>query len=424
LQPVDRFDTLAEVDYNYPMWVDVSVARDALPGDYAGTVSVLSGKKVLTEVPLSVHVWDFEFPRECPFNTALFGFWPNHLEKRFGFAHGSNAEKEMMRKGCESLAAHHIVHTSDTVGLVPWRPPVAHLMTSEGERELLEWCQFWKDRGIRLGEVRADERREEFWTRYWPIFKAKGWDKEVYSAHWDEYATIEKAREACAVAEQVRKVAPGLRFMSTAIGAGLTVHEAADPATDIWSTTPRVFTDFRDFFEGRLREGEQVWLYVHHHIRFTASQAAPRTFFWQLSRLGTDGCCLYGLNVWGDEPMPWTPEGLSQPKTYYNYPLGGGVLYWPGEDALLESARLEKIRDGIEDWMCLRMLRERLAAEEKRPQPDHQWMKQARIALRLRDALVSDRIRPDEVFEHNADSVAFEEIRTAVGEALAAAGRL
>ena len=264
---------------------------------------------------------------------------------------------------------------------------------------------------------------EEFWKHYWPIFKARGWDKEMYSGHWDEYSTIAKAREACEVAEKLRRLAPGLRFMSTAIGAGLTVHETADPATDIWSTTPRMFTDRRSFFDARLREGEQVWLYIHHHIRFNAGRAAPRVFFWQLSRLNMDGCCLYGVNVWGGGPMHWTPEGLSQPETYYNYPLGCGVLYWPGRDRLLESVRLENIRDGIEDWMVLRMLQERLSEEEEHPQPTRQWIKQARIALRLRDALVSDRVRSDEVFDHNADPMVFKEVRTAVGDALAAAPR-
>ena len=418
LEPVVSFDTIPGLDRNYPMWVRVRVPRDARPGDYRSSISLLAEGRLLAELPLAVHVWDFELPRKCPLNSALFGFWPNFMEAHFGFGHRSDAEKRMMRAGCESLAAHHLLHTSDTTGMVPWRPSPAHLLTPAGEQELFQWCQFWSSRGLRLGELRVYE--EAFWRHYWPIFKAKGWDREIYSGHWDEYSTLGRAREACAVAERLREIAPGLRFMSTAIGAGLTVHEAADPGTDIWSTTPRIFTEQREFFDGRRRAGEPVWLYIHHHIKFTASQAAPRVFFWQLSRLGLDGCCLYGMNVWGKEPMQWTPQGLVQAKTYVGYPLGCGVLYWPGKDRLLESVRLEKIRDGIEDWMYLGMLHERLSQAKDAGGAGSTWVKQARIALRLRDALVHDRILPGEVFSHNSDPAAFDEIRAAVGDALAA----
>ena len=109
-----------------------------------------------------------------------------------------------------------------------------------------------------------------------------------------------------------------------------------------------------------------------------------------------------------------------QAKTYVGNPLGCGVLYWPGEGRLLESVRLEKIRDGIEDWMYLRMLQERMNRAKAAGGAGSTWLKQARIALRLRDALVHDRLLPSQVFSHNPDPEAFGEIRTAVGDALAA----
>jgi hypothetical protein len=209
--------------------------------------------------------------------------------------------------------------------------------------------------------------------------------------------------------------------MSTAIGAGVTVHEAADPATDIWSTTPHLFTSLRPFFDGRVAAGESVWLYVHHHLHLTAGPAAARAFFWQLSRLGLDGCCLYGVNVWGPEPMTWTDDGLIQHKTYVGYAAGDGVLYWPGPDGMLESVRLQLVRDGIEDWIVLSMLEQQVAQALERGDSDTPWVKQASIALRLRDALVGDDLLTGtEVFEHQRDPRVFEQIRTAVGDALSA----
>ena len=423
LEPPAPFTAGAGRDRNHPLWVDVSVPADAVAGEYEGFVLLRADGRDLARLPLRVHVWDFELPRRVPLRTALFGFWPNFLRDHYPAAKASDEVlHDMLRRGCDALAAHRIVHNNDTVGQVPWRPSVPRLLTPEGERELLEWCEFWSQRGLAIGEVRVYE--PHFWEHYWPIFRSRGWADEVFSAHSDEYATLEGARKALRAAESLRSVAPGLKFMSTAIGAGLTVHEAADPATDIWSTTPHVFTALRSFFEGRRAAGESVWLYLHHHVHMTAGPAAARTFFWQLSRLGLDGCCLWGLNAWGKEPMSWSDDGLVQHKTYVGYPSGAGVLFWPGPDGMLESARLQRVRDGIEDWMMLSMVEQALEGARGRAASDTPWMKQARVALRLRDALVRDAlIAGTEVFEHQRDPVVFEEIRAAVGDALAAAPR-
>jgi len=415
LQPTEQFDTVAGKTYNYPMWVRLTVPDDATPGLYSGWITLRSGEEMLHRLRLQVYIWDFTLPPKCQFNTALFGFWNNFITQHMGVEPDSEALKNILRAGCDSLAAHHIIHGNDGLGLVPWG---ADWKTEQGRQELLDWCEFWKSHGLRLGELRSYD--EQFWRQYWPIFRQRGWGDEIYSAHWDEYATVQRAQEAVAVAQKLRQIAPGLRFMSTAIGGGsLAVHQAADPGTDIWATTPRIIELRRQFFEQKLADGEQVWPYIHHHIHLSAGAAATRTFFWQLSRMGMDGCCNWGLTAWGDAPFSETAVGLSQERTYMNYPPGDGVLYWPGSQQLLESCRLQRIRDGIEDWMYLEMLQAKLERARAVGEEDTDWMHQAIIALRLRDAMVQDRLIPGtEVYEHVTDPQAFEEIRMAVGEAL------
>jgi len=76
LPPCDKPFDLASKDGVQPLWVTVHVPRNAAAGDYRGTIT-LSADDWKTSVPFTVHVWDFEIPRE------------NHLKTAFGFSTGN-----------------------------------------------------------------------------------------------------------------------------------------------------------------------------------------------------------------------------------------------------------------------------------------------------------------------------------------------
>ena len=63
----DPFWESAEIDgpanITQPLWIEVDVPRNAIPGDYAGTVAVRWTGETLT-LPLQLKIWDFEMPAE------------------------------------------------------------------------------------------------------------------------------------------------------------------------------------------------------------------------------------------------------------------------------------------------------------------------------------------------------------------------
>ncbi|MCR4410963.1 MAG: hypothetical protein NUV77_00895, partial [Thermoguttaceae bacterium] len=62
LLPRDTFDLAANAAQ--PVWITMSVPKDAPAGDYAGRVRLVADGKTLAQWPYTVHVWDFALPDE------------------------------------------------------------------------------------------------------------------------------------------------------------------------------------------------------------------------------------------------------------------------------------------------------------------------------------------------------------------------
>lgn len=69
---------------NQPVWVDIYVPEDAVPGTYNGTFKVKIGEKVTSEIKVALTVWKFMLPHETHFRTFLYTGpenlrWGHHL---------------------------------------------------------------------------------------------------------------------------------------------------------------------------------------------------------------------------------------------------------------------------------------------------------------------------------------------------------
>lgn len=447
LLPVpDGVETDPRNPYNYSFWTRISVPRDAVPGTYFGTVTVVSGGKALARKNYRLHVWDFQLPEETHLQSALFGVWRNFLSAQFPGA-GAEKLKAMTEQICASLAAHRLGHGNDGMGPVPFRRDVAYWLTPEGQQEMLAWMEYWDGRGLNVGTVRvmsgrpSDEEKllaRRFWEKYYPVFKEKGWMGSMWHQHPDEYHTLEDARQYRKEAEFFREVAPDLRIMSTAIGAGLDVYREAVGGTDIWATELAVYTSpgLLEFFRERLAAGDEVFWYIHHHAAHPMDPLALRSLFWTAHREGITGICYWGVTVWGQQPIRKTRSGVCQDHAYGGLPLGDGVLFWPGEDRPLESVRLEYLREGIEDyeylWLLQRNVRELDASGRLTGELRDRLARLGEQGLRVGKLQRWTDVHDGSHFwaggyallEHATDPGVFHEARRALGQAVEATTRI
>lgn len=76
--PIDHLATVLPLEATTvrPIWITVQIPREATPGDYAGSLTLLSGDKVVGELTLKVKVTDRLMPRPADWVYHL-DFWQN-----------------------------------------------------------------------------------------------------------------------------------------------------------------------------------------------------------------------------------------------------------------------------------------------------------------------------------------------------------
>jgi hypothetical protein len=110
--------------------------------------------------------------------------------------------------------------------------------------------------------------------------------------------------------------------------------------------------------------GLELWAYnVNFQTHYPAIQ--PRLTFWEMYWLQADGWLYYAMNGFDKDAPPIDPA--VGPLVEYESPTPNsqGELIFHGKAGPIGSLRLANIRDGIEDWMYLDMLAQKLGSVEK-----------------------------------------------------------
>jgi len=204
--------------------------------------------------------------------------------------------------------------------------------------------QHWKEKGwFDLGHVYAkDELRPEEYDQVIPLYR------------------------------QALTIAPDMPLMQTYY-VNRTPQELVG-IVRVWCAITSVHDE--DFLSARRKAGEKTWLYVccgppPPFANFFIDEPGidHRLLFWQAWQHDCTGLLYWETNYWsgmmplkpGDPRWPAVPWNQEQVATYREYKVNGdGFLIYPGPDwTPIPSVRLENIRDGIEDYEYLWLLRDR-----------------------------------------------------------------
>ena len=256
--------------------------------------------------------------------------------------------------------------------------PAAYVGTEDGTKPLLSFNANWgaaldykkSSLGVDLGEPRHVTRillrgaygnTVEKVRRFYEVAKTHGMGDRAYVYGFDEWADVGRYDAIKETYDELKKAAPGIKACSTV------VHPVPpiDQTIDAWC--PALCYEYPEYKQARER-GQEVWYYeggcpydpypTHELLDVPAVEA--RAFFWIAWRYQYTGWLHWELNVWsnnvdGDKrwpEVPWNParSGVRNGEV--------GRIY-PGPDATpLPSVRLENMRDGIEDYDVMWLLRE------------------------------------------------------------------
>ncbi len=392
LLPVSRCDLTAGA--TQPVWITVSVPRDAPAGDYAGRVRLEAEGRELAAIPFRVHVWDFTLPDEnhvAAIYDVRFGsagkLWGKSLDASYPeiirFLAARRLCADTIRPGpvfrrvdgkvtadfaaFDQAAQVYFDELKFPFAYTPWdlylfgwgHPP----KTIFGERPYEGEAPF--DAADR-SRLRPEYKQvyQEMLRLYWQHLKEKGWHRRVVLYISDEPFDRH---------EHIRRQMQALCGM---------IHEV-DPAIPIYSSTWKHVPDWGGSLNiwgighygpvppetmARLRSGgARIWF-------TTDGQMCTDTPYCAVERLLPHYCFKYGAEAyefWGVAWQTYDPFRFgwhsfiyqtSEPgeSSWVRYPNGDGFLLYPGQplgqDGPVSSIRLEQAREGVEDYEYLHLL--------------------------------------------------------------------
>ena len=454
---------------NQPLWVRVKVPRDAAPGVYRGVVR-LNADGYAAEAPIRAVVYDFELPDTMTCTTAL-GFDAGAVY-RYQNIPDPERRSQVLNKYWEDYSAHHISPYGPTPS-APFTVEWVKLTKAETEgmpaedRELLEehpltprfdWSKWDAEMArvidayhfttFRLGGpglggemqgFQADSRG--YWlafTAYWQAlqehFREKGWLDMAY-VYWFDEPTKRQYAYVKDGFVRLKKAAPDIKGM-------ITEHVVPElvGGPDIWCPD----TWWYDHEEALKRggTGEIFWWYVctlpkePYPGLFTDHPGTDmRVWLWQTWKYGIEGILVWASNLWTTSPaypnhpqnpyedaMSWVsgagmsaedkePWGNGDGRFVYPPEAAGGIAEETILDGPVDSIRWEMLRDGIEDYEYLAILKRLLDADK-----DLSPRKRRRFEalLQVPDAITSD------LKTYTKDPAPIEERRDRVARAIEA----
>ncbi len=400
-----------EAGQNQPLWVLVHVPDHAKPGDYRATLT-LKADGFAGEVPVALHVWDFALPKR------------NHLKTAFGFSvgnvfryHGLKTEEDkrkVLDLYLKSFGDHRISPYDPTpldpirVKFVPdAKPPKAEVDFTAFDRAMAEAVEKYGFNNFRLdiegmGGGTFHERHDpsiagfgEDTPEYQAMFASqvqqieahlqeKGW-LDMAFVYWFDEPDPKDYEFVANGMKRLEKYAPGLARMITE-----EPSSEFDAHVNVWCPVSPNYDHAAA--EARRAQDQRFWWYVctgpkaPYCTLFIDHPATElRIWHWQTWQRDIVGTLVWESNYWTSSAA--FPDGAQNPYedpmgyvTGYSTPAGtksfwgngdGRFIYpplaaaTPSSTQVLEppvtSIRWEMLREGVEDYEYLFMLRELLA---------------------------------------------------------------
>jgi len=408
---------------NQPIWVKVKVPSDAAAGIYHGIFRLESADgKISFTCPYTLHVWNFALPQENHFETA-YGYNPG-LAAQYHNAKTDEDRRRVNEMYLQKFSDHRISIYNPTPfdGInVQWlpkeNPPRCEVDFSRYEAEMervLKKFNFtnFTVPGHGLGSGTFHARTDpsiagfaadtpeykamiaDYYSKLESFLVKKGWIDKVYIYWFDEpgHHDYEFVAEGTA---KIQQYAPKIhRFMTLMMDNDgfMKALDAKNTSINIWCSISNSFRD--ELARERMAKGERFWWYVctgpkaPYATLFIDHPATElRVWHWQAWQRNIVGGLIWESTYWHsptafpeshqnpyEDPMGYV-VGYSVPVgTKQHWGNGDGRFIYPplsaavpgrndGQpifDKPVSSIRWEMIREGVEDYEMLYMLRELL----------------------------------------------------------------
>lgn len=322
---------------NQPFWVDIFVPPTATPGLYKGGFKLVSDEGSVSG-EIDFQVWNFTLPLS-PALKSIFVY---------SQAATPAAEKELLRNRVaplkvntaeEAALIHNYGLSATNLGLFSGADVSSCSMSPAPSLAEVQNTAAQHSRKLLLFDYVADEIGA--CPSLFP--QIKEWAQALHRAG----------------VKSLIPMAPVEELLEDGLGAGRS-------AVDIWVVLPKMYDQAKDQIARALAKGDEVWSYntlvqdaysPKWEIDFAPINFRIQPGFISQS-LSLSGLLYWRIDFWSSDP--WNNVNNAGTFSSNNYP-GDGMLVYPGGpvgvQGVAPSMRLKWIRDGVEDYEYVALLK-------------------------------------------------------------------
>jgi len=404
-----------------PVYVRIGVDRDVKPGNYSGCIKIIADGQEQT-VDVKLKVYDFTLPvtTSC---KVVFSFFEGFYAEWYGYKTLSDEQKMAIY---DFLLKYRItpnnIYTTDIYPELKFMP--------ELKKKGANFCTLGYLNGKKkLSDEELKQLLETYRQRIDAVKKA-GFADMTYLYAFDELHWQTQGEK-----EAAKQIMPAFKAAFPEIKSIQTSYPYPDIVNlfDLWVPQFQSFDNKLDEIKKLSKNGKNFWWYaadtpikpypnffldypvLDHRLIFTLSYKynLDGVLYWCINREWSTNYDIKGQ--WPEKNWkPYIINCFNQQRQYKN---GMGNYVYPGKDGrILPSLRLENLRDGIEDYEYLTMLKKRVEELKKR-QPESKIIAEAEKLLTVPPAVAKS------VREYSADPEHLQQYRNAVAEMIVKLGR-
>ncbi|MCQ2396144.1 MAG: DUF4091 domain-containing protein [Lentisphaeria bacterium] len=377
-------------------WLDVKVPENQKPGRYEGSVEI-TWDGGLKDMPFVVNVHNFKLEKGPAY------FSPVSFSPLSDYPESASARAKYKDQIADLLIENRLNPDDIYYG------PRSDASTMQMNKRIIEQGGKYFNLGYVNGEI-TDEDEAKL-AEIYEEYKKMDLLDHAYIYSFDE-ATHDKFPLIRKSLERVRRACPGIPIATTLYDDTFGLGSGLDDLVDIWIPGTISFSANAESIKAARERGRKVgwyvacapWLpYANYLLEYPA--LAPRLLMgFMPQKLNNDDIFLYYHSsiFWnwiedekgddrhkGDIKVPISGGPVIQPpwsgRSFGQF-NGDGRLVYPAANGPIPSLRLKYIRDGVDDWMYMELLKQCLKNSSRMPVP---WRRAAETELKVEDAIVT-----------------------------------